>query len=90
MLLKNVRVSTAFYHTPIFSSLTVSSAHPHVHCVLDQYSLLIGIMKYPFCSLLINLCKRFRTPIHPYSQVRCSHTRPIQAPVSGSGNSMLS
>lgn len=35
MLLKNVRVY-CFSNIPIFSSLTVPSAHPHVRCVLDQ------------------------------------------------------
>ena len=71
MLLKNVHVSTAFYHIPIFSSLTVPSAHPHVHCVLVQHSSLIGINVLSAPSSEIYA----RDSEHPYT-----HTHRSDAP----------
>lgn len=96
MLLKNLHVSTAFYHIPVFSSWAVPSAHLHVHCVLVQHASLICNKKYPFRSLIRSLCKRLQNPWYTnvlYSQIRCSRSRPIQVLVGlvpSSGNYMLS
>lgn len=77
-------------HLPIFSILQFDRpllAHPHVRCVLDQLLLLVGIMEISFLlppqKSMQEIQIAHNTLTH---RSRCSHTRPIQAAVSGSQN----